>query len=291
MNQDPKRPTHVRLFLIIALCCLVAVGLGIVGVSRIVREALVSIPATADARGTSTAQSSLDATETSEQRATTTRKAFEANATLEASAVVDATATAQAMWSEVFFDPFDSLDERNWLSGEVTDVYATIVFSLQDGKYRLDAVAHEDVHWRVLADVQVGSDFDLSVDVQKRSGLSSDTYGIVFRETNGDFYTFLINDIRQYWVSVKQSGRWYSVIMPQRTDAIEPRKVNTLRVVAEGNRFLFYINDQLVDEATDDTLSSGAVGLAIELLASHEAVFEFDNFTVSAPVASPSGSD
>ena len=81
------------------------------------------------------------------------------------------------------------------------------------------------------------------------------------------------------------------MILPIRTDVIVPGEVNSLRVVGEGNHFSFYINDQWVGEATDNHLSRGKVGVAIELLASHVAAFEFDNFTVSAPAGSSSGSE
>jgi len=73
------------------------------------------------------------------------------------------------------------------------------------------------------------------------------------------------------------------MMLTARTEAINPGEVNTIEVIAEGNKFDFFINNQLVYEAEDDTLVKGGFGLSVEAIASHEAVFEFDNFTLSEP--------
>jgi hypothetical protein len=135
----------------------------------------------------------------------------------------------------------------------------------------------------VWSNVHVGSKFELKVDVQNKTGLSRDAYGVAFREKDGDFYVFLINDNSQYRVGLMKDGNWYSVFQMLSTDAIKPREINTLEVEAYGSHMFFYINDQFVGEVIDDTLKRGRAGLCVDLPTGHEGVFVFDNFTLSAP--------
>ena len=60
--------------------------------------------------------------------------------------------------------------------------------------------------------------------------------------------------------------------------------MNRLAVVAEGAHFVLFVNDQYVAEVDDDRLSSGMVGVAVDLFdPGDEAVFEFDNFELRVP--------
>jgi hypothetical protein len=60
--------------------------------------------------------------------------------------------------------------------------------------------------------------------------------------------------------------------------------VNRLAVLAQGGHLKFYINDRLVGEADDSRVTSGEVGVALELNnGGDHATFEFDNFEVRTP--------
>ena len=73
------------------------------------------------------------------------------------------------------------------------------------------------------------------------------------------------------------------MMLTARTEAIKPGEVNIIEVVAVGDHFEFFINDQFVYEANEDTLAEGGFGVSLEVFAEHEATFEFDNFTISKP--------
>ncbi len=316
MSKPPSRQKYAVVFIVIASICLVIIGVGIYGSINLVREVFVELPATAKAQELATEEAKRNARATQERYATNTARDISDEGTAKAqelateeakrnaratqeryvtntaraisdegTATVEAvTATARAGWSVVHFDPFNFYFWGGWPAGEESDTFATVDYDIDNGKYYLEITAKEYVNWRVWSNVHVGSEFELKVDVQNKTGLSRDAYGMAFREKDGDFYVFLINDITLlYRVSMMKDGAWYSLIQPISTDAIKPREINTLEVEAYGNHLFFYINDQFVGEAIDDALKSGRAGLCVDLPAGHEGVFVFDNFTLSAP--------
>jgi hypothetical protein len=56
---------------------------------------------------------------------------------------------------------------------------------------------------------------------------------------------------------------------------------NTLRVHAEGQNLIFYVNDQEVGRVTDDAFRSGDIGLMVRTLGESGVHVQFDNFTVT----------
>ncbi len=168
-------------------------------------------------------------------------------------------------------------------------------------------------------------DFDLRVDAQAISGPVDNGYGVVFRLQNQDntqladdnYYLFLISSDGYYRVSrvvdgdVRVISDWIqSPLIQQGLDA-----VNHLRVVAQGDQFHFYVNDQPVqlcipddpsaqstinsvtgecmggsmqDALTDGTIPNGQIGVTALWTADATAdpvVAAFDNLLVYAPTS------
>jgi hypothetical protein len=121
------------------------------------------------------------------------------------------------------------------------------------------------------------------VEARRVSGSEDGRYGLVFRYADGDYYFVRIRDDQHFRLSLWYEDEWTTVIDWTETSTIRPGQVNRLTVIAEGTHFTFYVNDQYAGEADDSRLSSGGVGVAIELGAGDAAVFEFDNFEVRAP--------
>ena len=57
-----------------------------------------------------------------------------------------------------------------------------------------------------------------------------------------------------------------------------------MRAVCAGNYLALYVNDQFVGDATDDTYTSGQVGLAASAANRLGTRIDFDNLTISAAV-------
>ncbi|HEY4688535.1 MAG TPA: extracellular solute-binding protein, partial [Anaerolineae bacterium] len=186
-------------------------------------------------------------------------------------------------WRIVLSDAF-STDSHRWLVGEYNDDYVKGSRSISAGKYRWDYQAKQGVTWYVEADTESMSSLYLTVDAQQVGGSASSEYGLVFRANTAGYYLFSIQSDLFYGFSRWSQNQWTTLIPGATSTAIEPGKVNQLRVIAEGSHFTFFINGQYVAEADDDQLPSGNVGVATGIsYDGQSAVFEFDNFEVRAP--------
>ncbi len=252
--------------------------------------------ATAQAQATATAQAA-EATSTVQVQATAKAESA-ATATAQAQATVPppppATATTQACihdtllapadWAVVLCDTF-STNEQDWFTGEYDGDLISGEKLLTDGKYRWDATASEDAVWWSIPDITLGDDFYLTVEIRRTSGVENGQYGLVFRKADADNYAiFKIQDNQSFKVSFRHEGEWSTVIDWTETSAVRPDKVNRVTIIAQGEHYTFYVNDQLVGEAQDDRLSQGKAGIMIELVgAGDTAIFEFDNLEIRAP--------
>ena len=253
---------------------------------------------TAQARATATAQVA-QATTMAQLQATATAQAAQATATAQAAR---ATATAQAQaaatavadvsdvpavasdWPVVLSDPFGP-NVNDWPVGDYSDERVTGNRLVTGGTYRWQAEALDGVIWWSIPDIASVSDFYLTAEARRVSGVEDGQYGVILRRADRDNYgLFKIEDSQYFKFSVRHEGEWETVIDWAEASAIRPGEVNRLTVIAEGSHFTFYINDEYVGEADDDRLTRGQSGLAIELLdAGDAATFEFDNFEVRAP--------
>ena len=112
------------------------------------------------------------------------------------------------------------------------------------------------------------TDFTYSADMIKNFGNYS--LGLYFRGdgqiTYGDYqngYLFVINnDGDAYSVWRSSNGNSNSLIDWTYSNLVNQMgEVNNLKVVCEGDQMTFYINNQFLDAVTDNTFSSGFVGL------------------------------
>jgi tRNA A-37 threonylcarbamoyl transferase component Bud32 len=253
---------------------------------------------TAQARATATAQvaqattmAQLQATATAQAaQATATAQAARATATAQAQAAATAVAdagdvpAAASDWPIVLSDPFDP-NVNDWPVGDYSDERVTGNRLVTGGTYRWQAEALDGVIWWSIPDIASVSDFYLTAEARRVNGVEDGQYGVILRRADRDNYgLFKIEDSQYFKFSVRYEGEWETVVDWTEAPAIRPGEVNRLTVIAEGSHFTFYINDEYVGEASDDRLTRGQSGLAIELLdAGDAATFEFDNFEVRAP--------
>ena len=122
------------------------------------------------------------------------------------------------------------------------------------------------------------------MDAQQTVGTADADYGLTFREdARNNFYYFGL-DKSEFHVSLNYNDEWLDVITWTSSSAIHADAPNRLAVIANGSNFIFLINDQVVGEAVDDHIKTGAPGLAIQIHgADLQATFQFDNFEMRKP--------
>jgi hypothetical protein len=220
-----------------------------------------------------------------EQAAATSQAAENA---AEATAVA-ATATAEeriqivaeaSEWPIVVFDTFDD-NQNEWIDGEIDDDYASIQVTI-NGTYKWDAYAKQGFAWRVWPEVNLTDDFYLAVDAQNAGDNVDAQYGLIFHNTDDDYFYWEVIDT-QYFRFFSYSNGWNELIGSTYTEAIQPGEINHLVVVSENDEYKFWINGQFVGQASGNFPSSGQAGVAIGLsYEGEESLIIFDNFELRA---------
>ncbi|MEK7682871.1 MAG: serine/threonine-protein kinase, partial [Chloroflexota bacterium] len=290
--------------------------LGLCGLGTFVVLRLFGSPPTAsNLPGTRTAVAIVEQTAISD-RHTATSQAAVVRAATEAVGIVRATATAEAQsalvgtstaesattddnqplqaslselpaahWPLVLSEPFDS-NINGWNPfTDFSDEYGTRSFTFSSGKFRWELMADRDVNLHDIPDTNALSDFYAAVELRQASGPDTADYGLAFRLISGnEFYAFTISDTQQYAWQMLNGGEWTTLIPWTETETIVPGGDNRIAVLAEGEHFMFFINDQLVDEGDNADLKQGRAGLVVDAFdPGITTTFEFDNFELRQP--------
>ncbi len=156
------------------------------------------------------------------------------------------------------------------------------------------------------------ADFDLRVQAQAVGGPLDNGYGVIFRyRDNDNFYEFLVSSDGFYRVNRVLNGaqRELSTWIDSPTVRQGLNEINYLRVVARGDQFAFYVNNERVslcipsdpealstyrtglgciggtmqDTLTDASLNTGRIGVAARSLGEPDVEAAFDNLIVFSP--------
>jgi hypothetical protein len=188
---------------------------------------------------------------------------------------------AARAWPIVVVDTFDT-DKGIWRVGDSGDEGRTTERYIIDGKYRWEITCGKDgfMPWTIPYHLDPLSNFYLTVEAGLVSGPESETrYGVLFRRQGQTFYTFRIEDGPNFRVRLWRQGEWTNLIDFTRVSGVRAGESNRLTVIAEGSRFLFYVDDRCVGEVNDASLAMGNVGLIVYIGdAVDKAILEFDSF-------------
>jgi hypothetical protein len=198
-------------------------------------------------------------------------------------------------WPVNFTDSFKD-NGNGWDTGDVRDSYISGSRSIGKGLYLWNLTAVQsasDFSFPIMLNDQ--TDFYASVDM-KYDAMPNDPdadAGLVFRYSDADqtWYYFSLNNRGQYYFGWYDGASWDQLIPETSTSAFHPGQINQLAVGASGSQFIFLINGQMVDEFVNDVLSSGTIGVGINLPAAGErGKVQFSNLRVLAPAATPEAS-
>jgi hypothetical protein len=219
------------------------------------------------------------------------RKIMNANATSTAAVIAtqqaNVTSTAIVRATEQaryeFVDPFN--ENMGWLVFSYNNGYFVGSSSINEGVYAWDIreVKETFVYW---ADSNRGTrikDFDVYVDTKIVGSTLGDTCsGLFFRMSSDGWwngaYIFSVCNNSFFNVYYHKQDEWESISDRKYSDAIRSDDWNRLEITAQGNHFVFLINNIVVYEMTDDRKEYGRVGLYIEINETYPASILFDNF-------------
>ncbi len=187
--------------------------------------------------------------------------------------------TQARAWKIVYQDPFDSNDNR-WYVGPIDNEFTSGTRAVKQGVMEWAYTAKQPVFTEDTMPAKISSDFYLAVEGRLLGGDRSSGYGLIFQKADeANYYKFTVNDNGLVSIYLKLAGEWKTVYSQVRSDVIRAGQTNRLSVVALGQRYMFYVNDQYVTEKTLADLAQGYVGVAIEIsAASVLTTIDFDNF-------------
>ncbi|MDX1523044.1 MAG: hypothetical protein R3264_15570, partial [Anaerolineae bacterium] len=109
-------------------------------------------------------------------------------------------------------------------------------------------------------------------------------YGLALRRTNDNFYAFTISSRTDSWYILKSSVDGLEVLDEGSEDSIKGdgrANLNVLRVDAEGDEFIFYIDGRPVSILSDADYPEGEVGFFVENFDEPLAHIHFDTLKIS----------
>lgn len=185
-------------------------------------------------------------------------------------------------WDVVAQDDFSS-NANAWPLDDTSPDWGAVTGSVQDGKYRWDMDINQNVYfYEVAPKFPTVGDFYATVEGAMPSGPARHFYGMVLRVADAKYYKFRLRNDRYATLErldVEDTALVREMVVP----AIKPGQANRLGVLARGNRFDLFINDEWVAQVEDDGLKQGQIGIMFGVDDFAPAVFEFDNFEIRAP--------
>ncbi|MHB1357513.1 MAG: hypothetical protein ACYCZF_16210 [Anaerolineae bacterium] len=178
------------------------------------------------------------------------------------------------LYSETFADSSTGWDEWD-SSGKSRAAY-------EDGKYVLEIFAVNRMIWG--NGYQDFDDFVMEVETTKLGGPDDNGFGIVFRYVDSaNFYVFKASSDGQYAFGYYLDDEWTEVVPWSLTDTvIQGESTNKLSVACKGNHYILSINGKVVEDLTDDTFSSGDIGVMAASRSEAGVKVTFDNVNVWA---------
>ena len=121
--------------------------------------------------------------------------------------------------------------------------------------------------------------------------VNGDEGGIEFREdyNTGNYYLFWISSAGTYGLEIWENGTFSQSLSSGSSAAISTglNQPNTVAVVAQGNTFHLYVNDQLINTVSDKVSSYGHGSIALEAdSVSNPTEVHFSNFKAWTPPSS-----
>jgi hypothetical protein len=136
---------------------------------------------------------------------------------------------------------------------------------------------------------QQQSDVILEVEATPMTPNFENGYGVMCRaDSSGDGYYFMMNPNGNFSIQVGDSTGIRPLVEWKRSKAIKADiDRNTIRAVCVGDYLAMYINDTFVAEVSDDTYSSGYIGLSVAASENSDVDAAFDNLAIYTVASMP----
>jgi hypothetical protein len=177
-------------------------------------------------------------------------------------------------YSDDFSDPNSGWETLSDLNADV---------SYEAGTLRIVIKRENLIQWSA-AGKHFG-DAVFEVDARPNGGPLDNGFGVIFRmKDRNNFYHFAISSDGYWRAGYVRDGVWSNWDDWQPHPAIRSgSQVNRIKVVMQGTKLSFFVNDQFIASREDSLFASGDIGVfALTLIDAPGTDITFDNVLVSA---------
>lgn len=229
--------------------------------------------------------------DTADLKSTATMEASNAPLTVESTATVLTTAGPTSVpcalsipgeqgWPVTLCETFD--DNRNeWIVESQDNPYAQYSINVENGVYTLDYKAKSFALFQRNAltwfDLASAEDFALSSTGRMDSRFQSCSWGVAFRANEDSFFLFSLYNDNSYAFEIYENNTWISLISKRSYAGIRKGEDNTVAIIADGQDFEFYINDEFVNSFSGGLLQGNDILLVASAKEGVEVTYTFDD--------------
>ena len=194
-------------------------------------------------------------------------------------------------WPVLLCEAFE--DNRNqWQLESQDNPYARYTSEINEGQFQIDYSAKVFANFTRSAitwfDVGDSFDFTLSVSGLMDTRLATSSWGVAFRadEEMDSFFLFTLYNDGTYALDIYENRGWIPLIGRRPHNSIQLGQENQVTIVAEGQDFAFYINDQPVNIFEGGLLEGSSIRLMVSAGEGVSAGFLFDDLVLQQPPSS-----
>jgi hypothetical protein len=176
-------------------------------------------------------------------------------------------------YSDDFSDPSSGWETLSDLNADV---------AYEAGVLRITIKRENLIQWSAAG--RRFSDAVFEVDARPNSGPIDNGFGVIFRmKDRNNFYHFAISSDGYWRAGYVQDGTWNNWDDWQPHPAIRPgNDTNRIKIVMQGIKLSFFVNDQFITSREDSLFDSGDIGVfALTLIDAPGTDIAFDNVLVS----------
>jgi len=149
----------------------------------------------------------------------------------------------------IFYDNFSS---KSWIESDI--------LFYKNGKYN---IYNKESEWYVWDTTSI-DDFVLEIEAQWIEGDENAGYGVIFRlQDENNYYVFDLAKTGYYKIDKRIDGIYHEITPWERSNAINDKGVNYLKIQAVGRHLTFYVNNIKVKEVFDSTFVKGNFGMFV----------------------------
>ncbi len=155
-----------------------------------------------------------------------------------------------------------------------------VVYSLQDGAYSIEVLKADWMAWNAAGPEL--DNFVLELDAGLMAGDKYNAYGVLFAYTDkNNRYELDINGNGSFALGKKVNGEWSEIVDWTPHSAIGGTgMINHITLVRQDGQTALFINDELVYEFYDDSLTTGTIAVVVTAYDTPPAKAIFDNIQI-----------